>query len=229
MACESNDDLRCYEPARWHSRVAGHTSSILDVPVRVVSLTRSSKRRRKIRREFAEHNITRFTFEDAIDGRSDLIEDAVKVDGRRLFRHRTLPIEVLLGETRGPRWWRPLNSTRVGAKEVACTLSHLSAICSAYVEGDAHVIVMEDDTSLEYLPHWEPGAMRKLLSSLDTSAGQCEPGERWAVAQLAMSFLPREAFRLARMAERHKHGQLVSMRNYYEDLELVPAVTEPLD
>jgi hypothetical protein len=71
--------------------------------------------------------------------------------------------------------------------------------------------------------------MRKLLSSLDTSAGQCEPGERWAVAQLAMSFLPREAFRLARMAERHKHGQLVSMRNYYEDLELVPAVTEPLD
>ena len=181
----------------------------------VVSLARSIQRREALRSSFAQHNLTRFEFEDAIDGRADWREvpTAARGKGSRLFRHSALPIEALVSEA------KPGVESSPGLSAVAATLSHLSAICTAYAAGEEQALIVEDDVSLELVPHWGVGTLDALVAALEAESDSvC--GTHWAVVQLAVTILPEHGRRLMRMAEQHQLGKLVQRRDPIADLDL---------
>lgn len=47
------------------------------------------------------------------------------------------------------------SDSKITPYEIACTLSHLKAIITAYSEGDESAIIFEDDVSFQLVPYWD--------------------------------------------------------------------------
>ena len=56
------------------------------------------------------------------------------------------------------------------AGEIACTLSHLKAIRTAYMKGYNMALVLEDDVSLKYVERWKV-SLSKLLGAVSFFSG----------------------------------------------------------
>jgi hypothetical protein len=55
--------------------------------------------------------------------------------------------------------------------EIACCMSHLRAIYLARKNGDKYALIMEDDTSFEFLPFWAPSAIESLIKQVPADTG----------------------------------------------------------
>jgi hypothetical protein len=124
------------------------------------------------------------------------------------------PIRI---RTRGPRL----------AKEVAVLLGHLRAVKMAYDANHAHVIIMEDDVSFEYVDQWYKGwsvGLREVLGALENlSSGGSGGGDgtttttavlSWDVCQLAYTwFSPMDILKFAQhMLARLMSGRVIDRR-----------------
>jgi len=120
----------------------------IDIPLFYINLARSPERRQFMTEQFEFYQIKNYTRIEGVDGKND---PSIKYKN---------------------------GFTGLSAGQIGCTLSHLRAIKSAYEQGLEAVLIIEDDTSLDYAPHWD--------RRLSTWLAEAPPG--WKVLQLYSSY-----------------------------------------
>lgn len=127
------------------------------------------------------------------------------------------------------------SETKVGPRDVADILSHLSAVRAAYMAGHPVALIVEDDLSLRYLPDWGNFGLLEVLNQL---AGRKVVGAKgrkvvgakdWEVVQLSIAFSNRfSAAQLASKLEaRLGRGEFVSPYDV-DDIQFVGSTTSYL-
>jgi len=112
----------------------------ISVPIYYINLPGSTERQKFMENQFNKHNITNFKRINAVDG-----------------SQITFPMKYFKTKhdysINGVKFWNNY-SENINNKELACTLSHLLAIKTAYNDNLEHVIILEDDASLKLVPYW---------------------------------------------------------------------------
>jgi len=116
-----------------------HTNRI-NCPIYYINLARSSTRKDFMEKQFKKFHITNFKRIIGIDGAQ--IKKPIKE-----FEHDHTD------SAEGIKFWN--NYTNFKHNELACTLSHLHAIRTAYNDGLQRVIILEDDASIALMPYWD--------------------------------------------------------------------------
>jgi len=111
----------------------------INIPIYYINLDRSPERNRFMEMEFKKHGITNFKRVKAIEGKN------IKQSIRQFAKKHIYTVDNIT-------FWN--NYTNLKASELACTLSHINAIRTAYQDGHEMVLIMEDDTSFGLLPYW---------------------------------------------------------------------------
>jgi len=116
--------------------------NLSDMPIYVINLVRSDKRRDRIKATFAKNGID-FSFVEAVDGK--LIRPVASTDVTHEFtvKQTKVPVRFFCGQHKS------------SDSEVGCCLSHLIAIKTAFDNGDDHAVVLEDDILIEFVKTWD--------------------------------------------------------------------------
>ena len=120
------------------SNISNH--DMIKIPVYYINLDRSPARKIYIENQFRKHNIQNTKRIRAIDGskiirsiKSFAKDPIATVDGITFFN----------------------NYTDLKLSELACTLSHLLAIRTAYEDDLDEVLIVEDDVNFGLIPYWK--------------------------------------------------------------------------
>jgi len=112
----------------------------INCPIYYINLERSPERKDFMEKQFKKFHIKDFKRVVGIDGTQ--IQKPMKD-----FEHDHID------SAGGIKFWN--NYTNFKHNELACTLSHLHAIRTAYNDGLQRVIIMEDDASIALMPYWD--------------------------------------------------------------------------
>jgi GR25 family glycosyltransferase involved in LPS biosynthesis len=115
-----------------------------DIPIYYINLDRATGRRKRMEYEIRKYSIPNVTRICAVD--------AKRLSPGRHGKYEDITYEVVDYVPRDKK-------TRL-----ACTLSHLLAIQTAYYNNDQFAIVCEDDVSFNLLPHWTPKSIDEVIS-----------------------------------------------------------------
>lgn len=119
---------------------------IEDIPIYFINLERAKDRKELIEETLGKHELS-YERIDAIDGKKLNINELKKI----------------------------YNFRKISINEVACTLSHIKAIRTAYEKGNDYALIFEDDCSFEYLV-FKQKKIKDLIKLND----------RWEIIQLSM-------------------------------------------
>lgn len=206
--------LKVVQPSTSISTRSAH-EQMSDIPVFVISMPQSTLRREIVTERMAKFNVTRYVFEDAVDG-----AEWEKVD-KGQFRCKTQPLFVKVKDKKMP----PSNAVTdrlgptIATHEVAVTISHLKTIRAAYVSGLPFALVVEDDISLEYLPSWGDNGIDTVMDALE---GVCAtPAHRnWTVVQVAITVGFLKSSLVKKLEQRLSSLEPVSLRHPHQDKDL---------
>ena len=121
---------------------------MFDLPAMLINLDRAPDRLAFMEKQFAEHGV-RYERFPAVDGAAVAGDPAAVVEGCAV--EYCAPADFGIERE---RWCREGKKLRVG--EIGCVLSHLACIKRVYDAGvHEAVVLVEDDISLEFLPHWK--------------------------------------------------------------------------
>jgi len=112
----------------------------ISVPIYYINLPGSSERQKFMENQFNKFKITNFKRINAVDG------SQITFPMKYFKTNHNYSIN-------GVKFWNNY-SEKINNKELACSLSHLLAIKTAYDDNLEHVIILEDDASLKLVPYW---------------------------------------------------------------------------
>ena len=131
----------------------GLSSSVIPIPTIYINLNRSKDRRKHMEKWLNKYNV-QYTRLDATDARKyKLLQNKImwpkaNIDGR-IVHHRR----------------------RLTNNEVACSVSHLRAIEQSVKNNNDFTLILEDDTSFEFVQYWPKDVFTMLLTTLPRDAG----------------------------------------------------------
>ena len=112
----------------------------IDIPVYYINLDRSIERNKYIKNQFLKYGINNYKRVSAIDGNN------IKKPIDEFAKNHEYVVDNI-------KFWN--NYTNLNPNELACTLSHLNTIRTAYNDGHEIVLIIEDDANFGLLPYWE--------------------------------------------------------------------------
>ena len=124
---------------------------ISDIPIYYINLNRAIDRKTKLEELFLQHEVINYQRIEAIDG-NDLDIEYYKEN-------------YILPE-------------KISKYEIACTLSHIKAIQTAYDNNLEVVLIIEDDCNFDYLKY-KTQTLNELIN--------CDDVDNWETIQLAMT------------------------------------------
>ena len=104
-----------------------------------INLDKSPERNEFMQNQFKKYGITNYKRLKAIDG-SNIKQSIEKFSKKHIYK------------VDGISFWN--NYTNLKQNELACTLSHLNAIRTAYQDNHEVVLITEDDASFALMPYW---------------------------------------------------------------------------
>jgi len=125
--------------------------SLINYPIYWINLDRSPNRKIKLMEKFKEYNIENYRI-TAIDSKN------LNLNNYNIKKNI-------------------LTSILTSKNEIACTLSHLKAIKTSYLNNDKFSIICEDDLCLDLIPHWKI-SINEIINKLP---------ENWEIINLAPS------------------------------------------
>ena len=131
----------------------GLNSSVIPIPTIYINLERSKDRRKHMETWLNKYNV-QYSRLDATDARkyrpmhTKIMWAKANVDGR-IVHHRR----------------------RLTNNEVACSVSHLRAIEQSVKDNNEFTLILEDDTSFEFVQYWPKDVFTMLLTTLPRDAG----------------------------------------------------------
>lgn len=148
----------------------------LDLPVFWITLNDTSTRSRILRAQLGRTAVqyTRISAVNRVQAR-----DAVMLGQTRIMATGVTDAEGILPPA--PPMSRAARTdfdARVSLSVIACALSHLKAIYTAYLAGHESAVILEDDVSLRSAFSW-PGSLSNMTSAAQTPRGG------WDILQLA--------------------------------------------
>lgn len=170
--------MEFYRPTSAHKNI----QSLAMLPTYVINLDSSTTRMDHIVQEFERHGLRPPTRVPAVDGRG--------VKDTRRGTVQGIRYDIRYG----------LMMTPLTGPELGCTLSHLKAISIAYEEGHEMALVLEDDVSLELIPHLD-------ISLLELVEHANKKDEDW------------EMLHLSAMSQKHLFERMDSPLALREDID----------
>jgi GR25 family glycosyltransferase involved in LPS biosynthesis len=111
----------------------------IDIPIYYINLDKSPERDEFMKNQFKRYGIKNYKRVQAINGTN------IKQSIKQFAKKHTYKVN-------GISFWN--NYTNLKHNELACTLSHLNAIRTAYQDGHDMVLITEDDASFGLMPYW---------------------------------------------------------------------------